>query len=242
MIHASRNGPVTTVTLDRPERRNAVDLATLDELRAAIDQARAEGTRVLVLCGAGGTFCAGADLTGVEGQGFAAALTGVLAGLTELPAVTLAAVQGAALGAGTQLAIACDLRVAAPDAFFGIPASRLGLMVDAWTVQRLALLVGGSVARAVLLAAEHLTADHAQTLGLVHRIGGVDDALAWADRLAALAPLSVAGHKLALERLSPAAPADADVEAAFQRVWTSEDAQEGPAAFLAKRPPAFKGR
>lgn len=245
MIHTSRNGPVTTVTLDRPERRNAVNLETLVELRAAIDQASDDGTRVLVLCGAGGTFCAGADLTGVEGPGFAAALTGVLTGLTELPAVTLAAVQGAALGAGTQLAIACDLRMAAPDAFFGIPASRLGLMVDAWTVQRLALLVGGSVAREMLLAAENLTADHAQALGLVHRTGGVDDALAWADRLAALAPLSVAGHKLALERLSGGtvpAVADADIEAAFRRVWASEDAQEGPAAFLAKRPPAFKGR
>ena len=198
---------------------------------------------MLVLCGASGTFCAGADLTGVEGPGFAAALTRRADRADRAArAITLAAVHGAALGAGTQLAIACDLRVAATDAFFGIPASRLGLMVDAWTIQRLALLVGGSAARAMLLAAEHLSAEQAHALGsgASHRRRGRRRSRG-PTRLAALAPLSVAGHKLALERMFPLVAADEEVQAAFEQVWTSEDAQEGPAAFLAKRPPEFKG-
>jgi len=242
VIHVSSEADVTVVTLDRPERRNAVDLETLLELRGVIDGVAADRSRVLVLTGARGTFCAGADLTGVEGRDFGAALTAVLTGLTALRACTVAAVQGAALGAGTQLAVACDLRVASTDAFFGVPASRLGLMVDQWTVQRVALLVGGSAARAMLLAAEQVSAERALGLGLVHRIGGMEDALAWAQRIAALAPMSVAGHKLALERMFPPVPPDADVLAAFQTVWASEDAREGPAAFLAKRPARFQGR
>jgi enoyl-CoA hydratase len=153
----------------------------------------------------------------------------------------MAAVEGAALGAGTQLAIACDVRVAAPTARFGVPAARLGLMVDAPTVQRLAALVGGSVARSVLLAAEVLDGETAHRLGLVARLGDLGAALAWADEIAALAPLTVAGHKLALERLTPRLPPDPDVAAAFARAWGSADLAEGRAAFAERRPPEFRG-
>jgi enoyl-CoA hydratase len=241
VIHVAHDGRVTVVTIDRPARRNAVDHATLVELRATIDRASSDGTRVLVLTGAGPAFSAGADLTGVETTGFADALRGVLTGLTEAPFATLAAVNGAALGAGCQLAIACDLRVAAPGAYFGVPANRLGLMVDAWTVRRLDQLVGGSVARAVLLAAEDVDADEAHRIGLANRLGAVEDALVWAGQIAGLAPLSLAGHKLSLERLHPPLPADDEVQAAFERVWRSADAQEGRQAFLEKRPPDFRG-
>ena len=241
MISVDERGPVTLVTLDRPERRNAVDGPALADIRAALDAAVARGARVVVLTGAGGHFSAGADLKALEDERFALVLREVLDGLAAAPLCTLAAVEGAALGAGTQLAIACDLRVATPTARFGVPAARLGLMVDARTVQRLAALVGGSVARAVLLAAEVLDGEAAHRVGLVSRLGDLDAALAWADEIAALAPLTVAGHKLALERLTPRPPPDADVAAAFTRAWASADLAEGRAAFAERRPPQFRG-
>src|SRR4029077_13054307 len=148
--------------------------------------------RALVLTGAGGHFCAGADLTGLEDDGFARVLRTVLDGLRDAPFPTIAAVDGAALGAGTQLAIACDLRVATPRARFGIPAAKLGLMVDHWTVERLALLAGHGPARAMLLAADELSGEAALRLGLVQRAGGLDAALEWAGAIAELAPLTIA--------------------------------------------------
>jgi enoyl-CoA hydratase len=195
-----------------------------------------------VLTGAGGQFCAGADLTSVEDEHFGDALRHVLRALHEVPCVTIAAVEGAALGAGTQLAAACDVRVATVTARFGIPAARLGLMVDHWTVRRLAALAGEATARAMLLAAEVVDGDAAHRLGFVQRIGALDDALAWADEIAALAPLTIAGHKLSLNELAAAdAAAGDDVRAAFVRAWSSGDRQEGVAAFHERRRPEFRG-
>jgi len=242
MIHHDQRGPVTLVTIDRPERRNAVDREALDGLERALADAAAAGTRVLVLTGAEGNFCAGADLGGVEDTEFVAALNRVLEGLRTAPFPTLAAVEGFALGAGTQLAAACDLRVARPDATFGIPAAKLGLMVDHWTVQRLTRTAGEGPARAMLLAAETYRGERCFELGFVQRLGGVDDALAWAHQIAALAPLTVAGHKLGIneaERFEPTPRVYAD---AFRRAWESEDLREGMAAFRERRTPRFEGR
>ncbi len=237
MIRAEHRWGSVVLTIDRPERRNAVDLDTLVQLRTALDEARERQVRVVVLTGAGGTFCAGADLTGVESDGFFDALRSVLTGLCDLPAVTIAAVEGAALGAGTQLAAACDLRMATADARFGIPAARLGLMVDRWTVQRLVALFGAGPARAILLAAATYTGEDAMRMGFVQRLGALHDAITWATAIADLAPLSIAGHKLVLEH-----PDDTDAIAeALTRAWHSADALEGPAAFLEKRKPWFTG-
>ena len=242
MIHLSWHDQVCLVTLDRPERRNALDRQALDDLAAAIEDARSRDARGLVLTGAGGHFCAGADLTSLEDQGYATVLRRVLDGLTAAPFVTMAAVDGAALGAGTQLATACDLRVATPAARFGIPAAKLGLMGDHRTVQRLASLAGDGTARAMLLAAEVVDGEAAHRLGLVQRLGTLDDALGWAADIAALAPLSIAGHKLALERLRRAPDEDPDVDAAFATAWASADLTEGRAAFAERRAPRFEGR
>lgn len=237
-VHLTWHGDVLEVAMDRPERRNAVDHATLVELAAALQEAAR--ARALVLTGRGGAFCAGADLTGVEGDEFGSALRTVLRGIVALPVTTIAAVDGPALGAGSQLAIACDLRVATARSRFGVPAAKLGLMVDEWTVQRFAALAGGSLARSVFLAAEELTAERAHVVGFVHRLGDLADALAWAERIAALAPLSIAGHKLALEKAT-ATVTDPEVAEMFARVWRSSDSEEGRRAFLEKRPARFTG-
>jgi enoyl-CoA hydratase len=231
---------VATVTIARPERRNALDIATCELLTAQLDQAAGGGARVVVLAGDGPHFCAGADLTAVHDAAFGSALRGLLDTIGRLPVPVLAAVHGAALGAGTQLAVACDLRVVAPTARFGIPAARLGLMVDHWTVQRLALLAGHGPARAMLLAAEEVDAESALRLGLAQRAGDLEAAQAWAAEIARLAPLTMAGHKLALNHLEGSL-VDDDVAEAHRRAWASQDLEEGMAAFRERRPPNFGG-
>ena len=228
------------ITINRPDRRNALNLDACVALTAGLNAHVDDGARAIVLAGAGGHFCAGADLSGVEGDDFRAALRVLLDRLTTVPVPVIAAIEGAALGAGVQLAVASDLRVAAADARMGVPAAKLGLMVDHWTVQRVASLAGHGPARAMLLAAEEISGQRAYDLGLVQRVGSVDDALAWAAVIAMLAPLSQAGHKLALNRLEPQL-VDEEVAAAMRRAWASADVAEGMAAFRERRPPQFRG-
>ncbi|MFN6119944.1 MAG: enoyl-CoA hydratase-related protein [Actinomycetes bacterium] len=242
MVRVEWRDRVVVVTIDRPERRNAVDHATLLSLLAAQEEATAREARVLVLTGAPPAFCAGADLTGVENGEFVAALVRVLRGFTRLPMVTIAAVDGPALGAGTQLAVACDLRVAAPTSSFGIPAAKLGLAVDRWTLDRVSREFGASVARGMLLAAQTSTGEQLHHAGAVHRLGELADALVWADELAHLAPLTIRAHKLGLEGLAPAPEDEAAFESARLAAWDSDDADEGRRAFLEKRRPEFRGR
>jgi enoyl-CoA hydratase/carnithine racemase len=239
VIASETRGRVGLITIQRPERRNALDLEACREITAAIDDLAGAGARALVLTGSDGHFCAGADLSTVESGEFRAALRELLDTLLAAPPV-IAAVEGAALGAGTQLAVSCDLRVAAADARFGIPAAKLGLMVDHWTVQRLVALVGQGPASAMLLSAEELSGTDAHRLGFVQRLGGLDDAIAWADAIADLAPLSVGGHKIALNRLDRSLN-DGDVAVAMDRAWSSSDVAEGMAAFRERRRPEFRG-
>lgn len=242
MIHLEDRGPVALLTIDRPDRRNALDHEALEQLLDAHGRSRA--ARVLVLTGADGHFCAGADLSGVEDRSFTDLLRAVLAALRDDPRPLIAAVDGAALGAGTQLAVACDLRVATPAARFGIPAAKLGLMIDHWTIQRLSLLAGAGPTRGMLLGAETYGGEDAVGLGFVQRLGDLEDAIGWAEEIAALAPLTLAGMKLALNRLEmPVSKGDdPEVHAAWDAAWQSEDLQEGIAAFRERRRPVFHGR
>jgi enoyl-CoA hydratase len=250
MIHVEDRGPedyVRLLTIDRQERRNAVNHETLEQLRdavaTAVDRYREDHrTRVLVLAGAGGHFCAGADLSGVEDTAFVGLLNTVLRALRDAPLPTIAAVEGAALGAGTQLAVACDLRTATAAATFGIPAAKLGLMVDQWTIHRLAAFAGQGPARAMLLAAQTYTGEEAFGFGLVQRPGGVAEALEWADSIATLAPLTIAGHKLGINETEVLTETSPAYRAAFDQAWGSADLQEGLAAFRDRRPAAFRGQ
>ena len=231
---------VLLVTLDRPERRNAVDHATLLGLLDA--QAAAAEARVVVLTGAAPAFSAGADLSGVREDVFAADLRRVLEGFTTLTCPVMAAIDGPALGAGAQLAAVADLRVATAESIIGVPAARLGLVIDRWTVSRFVHEFGWPITRGMLLAAETYRGDRLHAAGPVHRLGDLEVALAWASQIARLAPLSISGHKLALESLPPDHPDAPHVTNARETAWASDDAHEGRQAFLEKRPPKFTGR
>lgn len=238
------------VTISRPERRNALNHTALDELHDSVRRAAADEVRCLVVTGDEGHFCAGADLTELEDTAFTVALRAALDDLAGLPCPTIAAIEGSCMGLGVQIALACDLRIATPDARFAVPVAKLGLMVDHWTVTRLALCAGHSTARWMMLTAQPVTAARAAEVGLVQEVvasGDGEDGLgAETDRLArhisSLAPLSLAGSKLGLDLLGgDAADASGTYRAAFERAWASDDLVEGRRAFGERRTPEFKG-
>ncbi|MDG1266603.1 MAG: enoyl-CoA hydratase-related protein [Ilumatobacter sp.] len=244
MVNTEQVGRVSVITLNRPERRNALDHATLLELLEIQDRLRSEidasSTRVIVLTGAPPAFCAGADLTGVEEGQFATDLGSVLRNFTTLAAPVVASIDGPALGAGTQLVVACDLRIATPDSQLGIPAAKLGLVVDHWTVRRVASEFTTPIGRSMLVGAETYGAAELHRTGGIHRLGDQDAAMEWAERIASLAPLTMAAHKHGLE--ADGGPHDADkFETLRREAWASSDAEEGRTAFLEKRRPTFRG-
>ena len=238
MIASTRDGDVVVIELQRPERRNALNLELCDaiahEAQAAVDA----GARAIVLTGQGSAFCAGADLDGVYGPDFLRALYDMLHGLTRLPVPLIAAVNGPAIGGGSQLAMACDLRIADETARFAVPTVRNALAVDAWTIRTLAKLAGEGAARRVLVAGETVQRDAALACGLVDRAGTVADAIAWAHELTALAPLSLAYNKAVLNGTLD----DTGIQAAFDVIWASADAKEAELARAEKRTPVFEGR
>lgn len=239
MLGSTTDGDVVILELQRQDRRNALNLELCREIHAAVDQAVSDGARAIVITGQGTAFCAGADLGGVYGDEFLEALYGMLSRLTKVPVPLIAAVNGPAIGAGTQLAMACDLRIADETAKFAVPTPRNGMAVDAWTIRQLAALAGGGTARRLMIAAETLDRDEALAAGLADRAGTLADALDWAHEIAELAPLALAHNKLVLNG-SPAD--DAAIDASFAAVWASEDVRESAAARDEKRPPIFRGR
>lgn len=239
MLGVTTDGDVVIIELQREERRNALNLELCKEIHAAVDEAVEAGARAIVITGQGTAFCAGADLGGVYGPEFLEGLYGMLTRLTKVPVPLIAAVNGPAIGAGTQLAMACDLRVADGTAKFAVPTARNGMAVDAWTIRTLAALAGGGTARRLMLAAETLNVEAALAVGLADRAGTLTEAIAWAHEIAEFAPLALAHNKLVLNSTSAD---DAAIDTSFAAVWASDDVREAAAARDEKRPPSFKGK
>jgi enoyl-CoA hydratase/carnithine racemase len=242
MIRTEERGRVAILRIDRHEQRNALDTEHCELLRDALGTAQAGGARAVVITGEGSSFCAGADFGEVYGDGFRKALYEMLRRFTASPVPILAAVNGPAIGAGTQLALAADLRMVAPSATFAIPTATLGLAVDPWTLRRLALLAGGGIARRIVLACEPLSAEEALTCGLADAAGDLDAALERAARIASLAPLTLAYSKQVLNRLQEPEINDPGLDSLFEEVWRSADVAEGQAARRERRSPRFEGR
>ncbi len=215
------------------------------ELRANPD------LRAIVLTGAGSAFCAGADLvTRFDGEGgdtFRPGFEKVLDAIVAYPAPVIAAINGPAMGAGMQLAIACDIRVAALGARLAIPGGKLGIHLSAKNIWRLASLVGHGNARDFLLAGRVVNAEEALRVGLVQHLAAdcLGDSLAIAGEIAASAPFTVQGHKRSLnlvqEGMSLNKRARDEIERLEARAFASADLQEGLAAFSEKRSPNFVG-
>lgn len=242
MLGVTRDGDVITIEMQREERRNALNEDLVGQLRAAMLDAVDQGARVIVLTGRGPIFSAGADLSGVYSETFLSGLLDMLHTIEALPVPVISAINGGALGAGVQLALASDLRVLEPDAYIAVPAAKLGISVDRWTVSRLVSLIGGGPARTILLAADPVAATDAYAFGFANKLGTLADAQDWAKSIAALAPLSLRAMKLMLNDDGTREPASAQQRAALEAAWTSDDAKEGRMARQEKRPAKFVGR
>ncbi len=242
MIQRTDHGRVTVLTIDRPDKRNALTASLCHALRSAVQFATGDGARAVVLTGAGTSFCSGADLDDVYTDNFRDALYALLRTVRDTRVPVVAAVNGPAIGAGTQLAIAADLRVVAPGAVFGVPTAKIGLAVDPWTIRRLAQLAGHGTARVLLLACDEIDAAAARACGLADRAGDLADAVAWADRMTGLAPLTVAYNKAVLNALGEPDAKEAALAASFDACWASVDLAEGRRARAEKRTPVFRGK
>jgi enoyl-CoA hydratase len=229
--------------MQRPERRNALNSQLVDGLREAIEQAAADDVHAIVLTGQGTVFCAGADLSGdVFAADFPDKALALNLAIDKVSVPVIGAINGPAIGAGVQLAMICDLRVVAPDAYFQFPIAKYGLALDNWSVRRLAALAGYGRARGMLLGAEKLSADTALQTGMANRLGTLADAQAWAAEIASLAPLSLRHSKRVLNDdgayQAEWPPVHKEL---FDQAWGSQDVIEAQVARIEKRSPKFQG-
>jgi enoyl-CoA hydratase len=242
MIGVTRVDHVTTIEMRRPERRNALNSQLVEELREAVVEAAKEDVRALVLTGQGSVFCAGADLSG---DAFAAdypdRLIALHKSIDDAPMPVIGAINGPAIGAGLQVAMICDLRVVAPEAYFQFPTSKYGLALDNWSIRRLSSLAGYGRARSMLLTAEKLTAEVALQTGMANRVGTLADAQAWAVEIAGLAPLALQHAKRVLNDDGAYEDQWPVHKELFDKAWGSQDVVEAQVARVQKRPPNFQG-
>ncbi len=250
-VHETRAGGVLTLTLDYPERRNALALPLRERLHEILDAAQADAAiRAIVITGAGGSFCSGGDISGMDVRDAEGGLERMrrthrlirLMVAGRLPLV--AAVEGWCVGAGLSLACACDTIVAADDARFMAGFHKVGLVPDLGLPFTLPARIGAGRARQVFLHGTHLDAAEAARIGLIDHVvpkgSALAKATALAEFLAAQAPLPIA---LTKQMLAADLDRALEQERHFQvQCFLSADHAEGKAAFLAKRDPDFRRR
>ena len=256
MLSAKHDG-VGLVTFNQPEKRNAMSVEMWEGLAEILDDfARDDRVRVVVLTGAGNkAFVSGADISqfatqrsNADAQREYDRLTSAgRARLANFPKPTIARIRGFCLGGGLAIAMQTDLRIAAVDSRFGIPAARLGIAYAFDSVRRLVDLVGPANARMILYTGSRIDAAEAQRIGLINR--AVEDevlsdtVLDIARTIAENAPLSLAASKHAIDQVGRD-PADRDIDGIRARMnacFDSSDYREGRTAFMEKRPPRFTG-
>lgn len=255
VVLLEQRGRVALVTMNRPEKRNALDgqmrcafLGVMDRIRRDVE------TRAVVIIGAGDkAFIAGADISEFEGrspvdQFRVMRLPTVFDAVERFPKPVIAAVNGFCLGGGMELALACDIRLASANAKFGQPEVTLGLIPGGGGTQRLPRIIGLGHALRLILTGEMITAEDALRLGLVSEVTPpevlADRAIAIGELIASKSPVAVAAAKEAT-RAAMSLPLDEGLRletALFQLCFSSEDKAEGVRAFLEKRPANFTGR
>lgn len=254
---------ITVLTLNRPAKRNALtaEMCRLltQEIQAVTDTANELNgmptTRIIVIRAQGPAFCAGADLgaasehtiggtisAGVYSDDFHEALFSMLRAIVSAPVPVIADIHGPVIGAGTQLALACDLRVAGDKAWFGVPVASLGFALDGWTIHRAQNLLGGALARNMLIANQRVTASQAAAVGFIIPVKNPAQAEEFAYEVSRLAPLAMQQLKTALNAQDATYQLSADAQALFDACWSSTDIKEAKQARAERRAPIFHGR
>jgi len=245
-------GPLAILTVNRPEKRNALDLRTVEEFHGALAEITNARCSVFVVTGAGEkSFVAGADINAIKARKRNDALASInsrlMSAIENHDAVAIAAVNGYAMGGGCELALACDLRIASENATFGLPEPTLGIIPAAGGTQRLPRVVGLGRAKEMILTGARWDARKALEFGLVSEVVPPKElmsaARAMAARVISLGPLAV---RLAKQALNASANMPLQAGLAFESMiqavtYESRDKFEGASAFLEKRPPKFTG-
>ena len=247
-------GPMALVTINRPEKHNAISMATQHDLHAAVDAAAVDDeVRVITITGAGGkAFAAGSDLGEVVDRDFKKALEPIVQGLAEklerTPKPTIAAIDGICMGGGLEVALGCDLRIASPGSRFATPEGKLGIIPGGGATARLPRIVGRGWGMEMMLMGEAIDAERALQIGLITRIVDASDLLVEAQRmaehLASFAPFVPRTMKAMVHFGMEASLAGALMFEKYAQgaLVQTEDKQEGISAFLDKRKPEFKGK
>lgn len=248
-------GEVAVLTIDRQEKLNALDPTVVEEIGQSLLELEAEAPRAIIVTGAGEkSFVAGADIavmstmSPVEAKRFAEISNAAMALLDRSPIPTIAAVNGFALGGGCEIALACDIRVAAENALFGFPEVSLGILPGMGGTQRLPRLLGPAMAKELIFTGRRIEAREALAMGLVNRVVPRGEALntarELASQIAANGPIAVRHAKAAANRAL-----DVDLISGleyetdqFALLFSTDDAREGMTAFMERRKPEFQGR